>query len=155
MQTPYGQFGPGGGSIPAWVMRTGMTAPFNPLNARRDISVDDVHQTTMVPVGQEALAIAEDQPATPGTSPISGAFGAPGFGPIPLRGRPFYGTTRRGFSFRRRRLRGLPPGMHGAPPALGVAPAFWTALSTPKKVAVGVGGAVALGLAVWGITKLV
>jgi hypothetical protein len=47
----YGQFGPGGGSIPEFVMRTGSIAPFNPMHARHDISERSVAEATRVPVG--------------------------------------------------------------------------------------------------------
>lgn len=50
-RTRYGQTGPGGGSLPAFVERTGSIAPFNPLYARNDILPDNVEMRTRIPVG--------------------------------------------------------------------------------------------------------
>lgn len=49
----YGQFGPGGGSVPYNVMATGAIAPFNPIDVRHDIAAQFVQRTTQIPVGQQ------------------------------------------------------------------------------------------------------
>lgn len=41
-------------SIPEFVMRTGVIAPFSPGNARRDIRAAHVQSITNLPVGQQA-----------------------------------------------------------------------------------------------------
>jgi hypothetical protein len=49
----YGVGGPGGGSIPEYVMRTGTLAPFNPMHVRQDINERSVEDMTHIPVGHE------------------------------------------------------------------------------------------------------
>lgn len=44
-------FGPSGGSLPEWVIRTGAVSPMNPACARRDIQAPDVIRTTRLPTG--------------------------------------------------------------------------------------------------------
>lgn len=156
MHTPYGAFGPGGGSLPAWVMRSGMTAPFNPMNPRRDMSPSDVIATTTVPVGMDPAQSMVPDTTTPTPAPVAGAYPYYAQYPYAVRGR------RRRRYHRYPRFRGLPGalpgGIHGAfPPPMDGAfpPAWWTGLSTAKKVAVGAGAAVVTGLAIVGIVKLI
>jgi len=47
----YYGFGPGGGSLPEWVIRTGATSPMSPANARRDVEAPNVLRTTREPTG--------------------------------------------------------------------------------------------------------
>jgi peptidoglycan/xylan/chitin deacetylase (PgdA/CDA1 family) len=47
----YGEFGPGGGSVPGWVMRAGQVAPFDPKNVRHDIEERNVENAVRIPVG--------------------------------------------------------------------------------------------------------
>jgi hypothetical protein len=64
-----GQFGHSDmDSIPQFVMRTGVISPFNPINARQDISERHVQGVTNAPVAMQ-----------PGVAPING-FGYSGFG---------------------------------------------------------------------------
>ena len=49
----YGQFGPGGGSVPYGVVQSGQIAPFNPLAVRHDISSNYVQDSTRIPVGAQ------------------------------------------------------------------------------------------------------
>lgn len=65
----YGQFGPGGGSLPSDIMRTGIIAPFNPLHARHDVSAANVEREVRIPVAMQ-----------PGVAP---GFGPPVGTPIP------------------------------------------------------------------------
>lgn len=70
--SPYGSRGPSGGSMPEFVMRTGVVAPYSPYAARRDIRQRSVQDATRVPVG-----IAQ-QPLAPGMMLLgSNAMGAP------------------------------------------------------------------------------
>lgn len=46
----YGQFGPGGGSFPSNVMRTGQIGPFNPVGVRHDVEANFVRDATEIPV---------------------------------------------------------------------------------------------------------
>lgn len=72
MQWRYGQFGPGGGSIPAGVMRTGMLMPFNPQHVRHDVGTRDVEERTSIPVAHQP---------SPGLYPTGGDQPIPGIAP--------------------------------------------------------------------------
>lgn len=48
----YGQFGPGGGSLPANIIATGAIAPFSPMDVRHDIQSGYVQDRTRIPVAQ-------------------------------------------------------------------------------------------------------
>lgn len=65
----YGQFGPGGGSLPANVMRTGGISPFNPKNVRHDIQARYVRDAVMIPVGHRGGALTIP---TGGDTPVPG-----------------------------------------------------------------------------------
>lgn len=73
----YGQFGPGGGSVPYNVMTTGAIAPFNPMGVRHDIRAQYVDDATRIPVGhQPGFA-----PSGPAPGPTAGVLrGATGEG---------------------------------------------------------------------------
>jgi len=43
--------GPGGGSLPEWIMRAGAISPMAPSSARRDIEAPEVIRTTRLPTG--------------------------------------------------------------------------------------------------------
>jgi len=51
MHMSYATSGPGGGSLPGWVMRAGQIAPFDPYDARHDVVEGNVERATRVPVG--------------------------------------------------------------------------------------------------------
>lgn len=53
------------GSIPAFVMRTGMIQPMSPENARRDLVTPHVQAVTMDPVAQTITAIPPSPIQTP------------------------------------------------------------------------------------------
>ncbi len=76
----YGQFGPGGGSLPANVMRTGSIGPFNPHTVRHDIQPRYVNDAVRIPVGHRGGAIPTggDTPvpgvSTPAAAPTAGVL---------------------------------------------------------------------------------
>jgi hypothetical protein len=73
----YGQFGPGGGSVPGWVMRAGQVAPFNPLDARHDIVEENVERAVRVPVAYPPGVAEYGPPPLRGTLVGHDAFGRP------------------------------------------------------------------------------
>ena len=83
----YGTFGPGGGSIPEFVMRTGTIAPFDPQHARHDITQADVERTVRIPVGRQPGVAAGYAPMP---AAVSGA----------LTGSDAFGRSRREFNVR-------------------------------------------------------
>jgi len=52
------------GSIPAFVMRTGMIQPVSPMNARQDIRTQHVLDMTLVPVDEREAALLPAQPSS-------------------------------------------------------------------------------------------
>lgn len=72
---PYGQVGPGGGSLPGDVMRTGIVAPFDPRHVRHDIQVRAVEDATRIPVGRTPSIVASRPgtqiPAMPAPAPVA------------------------------------------------------------------------------------
>lgn len=75
-----GQYGPGGGSLPELIMRTGTIFPFDPMHARQDISVDHVNMETRVPVAYpQGVASYGPPPMRPAPFPLTpGPYPAPG-----------------------------------------------------------------------------
>lgn len=64
----YGQFGPGGGSVPYGVFATGAVAPFNPMAVRHDIRAGYVQDATRIPVGMRP-GFTPTGPQSPPSSP--------------------------------------------------------------------------------------
>jgi hypothetical protein len=82
MQYTYGQDGPGGGSLPEYVMRTGTIAPFNPLHVRHDISEKNVGMETRIPVGWPpgvAQYVPAPVPAAPAAAPAPAPAATAGY----------------------------------------------------------------------------
>lgn len=76
MHMNYATSGPGGGSLPGWVMRAGQVAPFNPYDVRHDIVEGNVERATRVPVGMRpGYAGYEPPPSMAPTMAGSDAFG--------------------------------------------------------------------------------
>jgi hypothetical protein len=58
----YGRSGPGGGSLPEWVLKTGAISPFDPRDVRHDIESVNVERETHIPVGTEPGAAQYSPP---------------------------------------------------------------------------------------------
>lgn len=66
----YGSSGPGGGSIPEFMMRTGVIAPFNPYDVRHDITERNVEREVRVPVGYPPGVAQYGPPEGSAVSPL-------------------------------------------------------------------------------------
>lgn len=132
----YGQFGPGGGSMPANVMRTGSIGPFNPHNVRHDIQSQFVQDAVQIPVGHGGRAptipTGGDTPvpgvSTPAAAPTAGVllgaaadgrpvrkFDVPGAPTVP-EAKVAAGALRRSARLlAQNRLFGLSPALIGGP----------------------------------------
>lgn len=58
----YGQSGPGGGSLPEWILRTGAISPFDPRDVRHDIDAVNVERETHIPVNMRPGAASYSPP---------------------------------------------------------------------------------------------
>lgn len=155
----YGRL-PGGGSIPAWVMRVGQIAPFDPTDARQDIRTQDVQDETSIPVAQ--------QPGMAGG--LSGAFGAVPWNAFrnrgqraAWRGRPPLPAWRHSMPMPPPPPPSLLPPPPPPPPYVGhnrgrqhlMGSAFgsWATMTTPTKIAIGGGAVLVAGALVWGLIR--
>jgi hypothetical protein len=62
-QWQYGQFGPGGGSLPANVMRTGSIAPYNPLDVRSPLRPQSIEDLVRIPIARTPGIVPTSPPA--------------------------------------------------------------------------------------------
>jgi hypothetical protein len=160
----YGSL-PGGGSIPAWVMRVGQTMPFDPMNARQDIKTQDVQDETAIPVAQQPGAMAGG---------LSGAFGAVPWNMFRNRGQRQQPAWRGRPPATGWRHSALPPPPPPPPQAMlpppppppppphrdlvrrgfyGAEMGSWATMTTPTKIAIGGGAVIVAGAIVWGLIR--
>lgn len=160
----YGRL-PGGGSIPAWVMRVGQIAPFDPMDARQDIKTHDVQDETAIPVAQQPGAMAGG---------LSGAFGAVPWNMFRNRGQQPAWRGRPPTPGWRSRSMPMPPppppSMLPPPPPPPPPPPYrgrdlvrrgfygaefgsWATMTTPTKIAIGGGAVLVAGAIVWGLIR--
>lgn len=119
----YGQEGPGGGSVPGWIMATGQIAPYAARDVRRDVSVRSITDMTNIPVARRPDVVGTNTPA-----PLSGAvlgadasgrpmrhFNMPGAPTSPLAQQAVGALKRVAGILRRQGLENLGPAMVGGP----------------------------------------
>lgn len=144
IQWQYGQFGPGGGSFPSNVMRTGQIGPFNPVDVRHDVNANFVRDATQIPVAHRPDNVQMPTGsmsgallgATPEGRPLR-KFTLPGT-PSPREAKGAAQALKRAARLlARNKLFGLSPALIGGPLA-SVASGEAAVLSWPNGIQIGV-----------------
>lgn len=87
-QWQYGQDGPGGGSLPSFVMRTGQYSPFNPMDARRDLRPSSIEDMVRIPTAHRPGYAPYSTPPVDLPPPALAGFGyGDDFGAISVQAR--------------------------------------------------------------------